>query len=69
MESRVLVSARKFKELGAATGPDLAEPKTIDARARTLQAADTEASDDAPPGAGDHPVEGGSGRQQLADGA
>ena len=38
MESRVLVSARKFRELGAATGSELTEPRTIDARARTLQA-------------------------------
>jgi DNA recombination protein RmuC len=37
MESRVLVSARKFKELGAAGGPDLDVPRTIDARTRALQ--------------------------------
>jgi len=48
MESRVLVSARKFKELGAATGADLAEPRTIDARARTLQAPENESGDTPP---------------------
>jgi len=38
MESRVLVSARKFKELGAATGPDLPAPRTAETRPRALQA-------------------------------
>ncbi len=48
MESRVLVSARKFKELGAATGADLDEPRTIDARARALQAPENESADTPP---------------------
>jgi len=33
MESRVLVSARKFKELGVAGGPELDVPRTVDTRA------------------------------------
>ncbi|HNY80409.1 MAG: DNA recombination protein RmuC [Sedimentisphaerales bacterium] len=51
MESRVLVSARKFKELGAAGGPDLNAPRTVDARARAVQGAeaDTPVSLPAPP--------------------
>ncbi len=42
MESRVLVSARKFKELGAAGGPDLDVPRTVDARTRALQAPESD---------------------------
>jgi DNA recombination protein RmuC len=42
MESRVLVSARKFKELGAATGAELTAPRVVDSQARTLQAPETE---------------------------
>ncbi len=51
MESRVLVSARKFKELGAAGGPELDVPRTVDARARAVQGAeaDTPVSLPAPP--------------------
>ncbi len=45
MESRVLVSARKFKELGAAGGVDLDVPRTVDARARAVQGPEA----DAPP--------------------
>jgi len=55
MESRVLVSARKFKELGAASGAELAEPRTIDARARALQSPETEPVQDVPPGAEGEP--------------
>ncbi len=55
MESRVLVSARKFKELGAATGDDLTEPQTIDARARTLQAPEAESAGDAQEEGGEVP--------------
>jgi len=36
MESRVLVSARRFKELGAATGAELPEPRTVETRTRSL---------------------------------
>lgn len=43
MESRVLVSARKFKELGAVGGPELDVPRTVDARARAVQGAEAEA--------------------------
>ncbi len=42
MERSVLVSARKFKELGAATGPDLIAPRTVDERARELQAPESD---------------------------
>lgn len=42
MESRVLVSARKFKELGAAGGADLDVPRTVDARTRALQAPESD---------------------------
>jgi len=51
MESRVLVSARKFKELGAAGGVDLDVPRTVDARARVVlgSEADAPASLSAPP--------------------
>lgn len=56
MESRVLVSARKFKELGAAGGPELDVPRTLDTRA--LQGPQANAADspgapqDAPPASG-----------------
>jgi len=69
MESRVLVSARKFKELGAATGAELAEPRTIDARARALQAAENESTENSPPDAENESVDGGIDSSQLADGA
>ncbi len=43
LESRVLVSARRFKEFGAATGKDLPEVNTVDRTTRTLKyAADAE---------------------------
>lgn len=47
METRVLVSARKFKDLGAA-GAELPEPKAVDARTRALQAPETEAAEATP---------------------
>jgi DNA recombination protein RmuC len=36
MESRVLVSARKFKELGASTGKDLEAPEAVDKASRAV---------------------------------
>ncbi len=47
IETRVLVTARKFKDLGTATGADLDAPRTVDARTRSLQAPEGEA--DSPP--------------------
>ncbi len=44
MESRVLVSARKFKELGAATGPDLDVPRTTETRALQAPAPDSDSA-------------------------
>ena len=37
MESRVLVSARKFRELGAATGEEIAEAEPVERNARELR--------------------------------
>jgi DNA recombination protein RmuC len=37
LEGRVLVTARKFKELGASTGADIDAPENIDRAARALQ--------------------------------
>jgi len=37
MESRVLVSARKFRELGAATGEEIAEAEVVERKARELR--------------------------------
>ncbi len=48
MESRVLVSARKFKELGTTGGAELTEPKTVDVRTRALQAPESEPPEEAP---------------------
>jgi len=45
MESRVLVSARKFKELGAATSAELGTPRTVDAKPRALQPPETDNTD------------------------
>jgi DNA recombination protein RmuC len=42
MESRVLVAARKFKDLGAATGDDIAELETIDEVPRSPRPEDQE---------------------------
>ena len=47
METRVLVSARKFKDLGAA-GAELPEPKAVDARTRALQAPEAESAEATP---------------------
>jgi DNA recombination protein RmuC len=48
LETRVLVSARKFKELGAATSAEITAPRTIDAKPRAPQLPETESTDDAP---------------------
>jgi DNA recombination protein RmuC len=45
MESRVLVSARKFKDLGAAGGAELPAPRPVDAKSRGLLIPETESSD------------------------
>ena len=42
MESRVLVSARKFKELGAATGEDITALEPVDEAPRSLEAPETD---------------------------
>ena len=49
METRVLVTARKFKDLGAATGADLDVPRTAEARTRALQIPETEPAAPPPP--------------------
>lgn len=46
LESRVLVSARRFKELGASTGKDIDTLEVIDTRPRTVDAPDFLADDD-----------------------
>lgn len=46
LESRVLVSARRFKELGASTGKDIEPIEAIDTRPRTVDAPDFCADDD-----------------------
>lgn len=45
MESRVLVSARKFKELGAAAGDEIAELEPVDEAPRALAAPERAASE------------------------
>ena len=40
LESRVLVTARKFKELGAGTQEDIPNPEVVDRTARALQSAE-----------------------------
>jgi DNA recombination protein RmuC len=42
MESRVLPSARKFKELGAATGEEIPELEPVDEAPRALVAPEKE---------------------------
>jgi len=46
LESRVLVSARRFKELGASTGKDIDTLEVIDTRPRNVDAPDFLADDD-----------------------
>jgi DNA recombination protein RmuC len=46
LEARVLVSARRFPELGISSAKELAEPATVDRTARQLQAAELAESDD-----------------------
>ncbi|HUI25987.1 MAG TPA: DNA recombination protein RmuC, partial [Candidatus Kryptonia bacterium] len=43
-ESRVLVGARRFKELGAGSGPDLETPRAIETTPRQLQAPEEQAA-------------------------
>ncbi|MRR33401.1 DNA recombination protein RmuC [bacterium] len=50
LESRVLVSARRFKELGASTGRDIDLLEAIDTRPRTTGFPDLQAEDDENPG-------------------
>ena len=38
LESRVLPSARRFRDLGAAAGPEIGVLKTVDAQPRSLDA-------------------------------
>jgi DNA recombination protein RmuC len=59
METRVLVSARKFKELGAATSAELTSPRTVDAKPRALQAPEAEEAGSALPAAPDEPEASG----------
>jgi DNA recombination protein RmuC len=42
MESRVLVSARRFRELGAATGEEIAEAEMVERKARELRSGESE---------------------------
>jgi DNA recombination protein RmuC len=50
LETRVLVTARKFKELGASTGEDIEVLENVDRSSRSLQstemAVDSSESDD-----------------------
>lgn len=48
-ESRVLVAARKFKELGATTGDNLDTPAAVDKTPRTLSFSDLPQLPDSPP--------------------
>ncbi|MCL5742578.1 MAG: DNA recombination protein RmuC [Acidobacteria bacterium] len=52
LESRVLVTARRFKELGAAAGADLEPAEAIDRGPRKLQAADWPGEEAGAAGAG-----------------
>jgi DNA recombination protein RmuC len=48
LEGRVLVTARKFKELGASTGADIGAPDAIDKATRSLQANSVKALKETP---------------------
>jgi DNA recombination protein RmuC len=49
LEARVLVSARRFRDLGAAADQELAAPRSVDSTTRRLTAGDRAAPEDEPP--------------------
>ena len=49
LEARVLVSARRFRDLGAAADQELAAPRSVDSATRALKVGDRAAPEDEPP--------------------